>query len=168
MTRPLEWLGHRFIAATIPPKSKRARFLRTTLRGYIDLVGEENLTPLAFSYLKSAAIVQWELDQVEAQPELNRKEHRVLTSQRDKLFRMVNLVTMNHHSVKLPGAVAADTPPPDPLAEYLATKDYGAPPNPEDYEEDSDVQTKEVDGTETTGKAETQTDAAETEEDHFG
>jgi len=72
---------------------------------YIDLAGG-TVSSVALDYLRSAAMTQWELDQVEAAPALDRHEHRLLTSQRDRLLRKANVIgNVSHHEINtLPGA----------------------------------------------------------------
>ena len=104
-------------------------------------------------YIRSAALVQWEIDQIEAAPELDLAKHQRLTSMRDRLLRFANVLgSGSHHPIDtLPTGQADDDEPEaeaDPraaaLAEYFAaaTKadeqrmlglaELAAPANPEE------------------------------------
>jgi hypothetical protein len=101
--------NNRFFADTIPSKGKRARRMNCWIGDCIDLAGG-NVSPIALDYLRSAAMVQWELDQVEAAPELDRHEHGLLTARRDGLLRRANVIasTSHHPIATLPGAANED------------------------------------------------------------
>jgi hypothetical protein len=92
-------MSNRLFSDAIPSKSKRARRVRCLMEDCIALAGG-NVSALALDYIRSAAMVQWELDQVEAAPVLDRHEHRLLTSQRDRLLRMANVIgSSSHHPI---------------------------------------------------------------------
>jgi len=103
-----------YFAKSIPSNSKRARRLRSLIDDYLEAAGGR-VSALAMDFFRSAALTQWEIDQLEAAPELDRKEHRLLISQRERLLRQANVIaTTSHHSVpalpEIPEAPEAQEP----------------------------------------------------------
>jgi hypothetical protein len=100
-----------FYAKSIPAHTKRGRRLRSLIDDYLDAAGG-TASALQMDFFGSAAMVQWEIDQLEAASTLDVKEHRLLTGQRERLLRQANvLASPSHHDVPhLPEATEAPTP----------------------------------------------------------
>jgi hypothetical protein len=94
-----------YFASTIPSRSKRGRRLRSLIDDYIEAAGG-NASALAMDFYRSAALTQWEIDLLEAAPELDITKHRLLIGQRERLLRQANvLASTSHHDVpRLPEA----------------------------------------------------------------
>ena len=65
-------------------------------------------------YIRSAALVQWEIDQIEAAPELDLAKHQRLTSMRDRLLRFANVFGCGSHhpidTLPTPGRLTTMSP----------------------------------------------------------
>lgn len=83
----------------LPARGKRARRLRSLIDDYLEAAGG-TASALAMDFFRSAAMTQWEIDQLEAAPELNVKEHRLMIGQRERLLRQANVIASpSHHDV---------------------------------------------------------------------
>jgi hypothetical protein len=97
-----------YFSAAIPFNSRRGRRVRSLMDDYIEASGDASA--LALDFYRSAALTQWEIDQLEAAPELNINKHRLLIGQRERLLRQAGVIANpSHHDVPaLPGAPEDD------------------------------------------------------------
>ena len=92
-------MSERLFSDAIPGSGKRGRRIRCFMEDCIALVGGE-VSSIAMDYIRSAALVQWEIDQIEAAPELDLAKHQRLTSMRDRLLRFANVLgSGSHHPI---------------------------------------------------------------------
>jgi len=120
-----------YFSSAISSRTKRGRRLRSLIDDYVEASG--NVSALAMDFYRSAALIQWEIDLLEAAPELNVAKHRALSGQRGTLLRQAGVIAnTSHHDVPaLPGAPEddEDAPTETQAAQNLAAPKDGEPNN---------------------------------------